>query len=105
MVQEFVTRLKTYTLPANNITLSAGDVTKICKGNPRRVALGIFSTFPTVRIYPLSQGTILSEVIPSSAFANGYWFYASAVGPLCMIEWYAYCTAVSNITVLEVVEE
>ena len=94
----------TYTFPVQNISLTDLVVTQICLGNARRIALGIYSSYSTVTIFPTSAGVIQSQIQPYLAPAGGYWYLAKEVGSLTQIEWYAYCTVPSIITVLEVVE-
>lgn len=95
----------TYSFPIQNISLTDLVVTQICLGNTRRIALGIYSSFSTVAIFPTSAGVIQSQIMPYLAPAGGYWYLAKEVGSLTQIEWYAYCTTPSIITILEVVEE
>ena len=94
----------TYSFPIQNISLTDLVVTQICLGNARRIALGIYSSYSTVSIFPTSAGVIMSQIQPYLAPAGGYWYLAKEVGSLTQIEWYAYCTVPSIITVLEVVE-
>ena len=94
-----------YSFPVNNISVFATIVTKVTKGNPRRIALGLYSSEPTMVIYPASTGVSLSQIKPAIGLGGGYWFLAQDTGPLCQLEWYAHCTTTGVITVLEVVEE
>lgn len=97
--------LHKYSFPVQNIVISATVATQACLGNTRRIALGIYSSESTMVIYPTSSGLTLSQIKPALGLGGGYWFLAGDTGPLCQLEWYAYCTNPGVITVLEVVEE
>ena len=94
-----------YSFPGTTIVLDAGIVTQVSIGNPRRIALGLFSTDSAMRIFPTSTGVLLSQISPNLATSGGYWYLASESGPLCQLDWYGYSVSGGSITVLEVVEE
>lgn len=94
-----------YSFPATTIVVNAGVQTQVVFGNPRRIALGLFSLDDQMRIFPASIGVLLSQISPALATSGGYWYLASESGPLCQLDWYAYTVSGGSITVLEVVEE
>lgn len=97
--------LHKYSFPVQNIVVGATIVTQACLGNTRRIALGIYSSEPSMVIYPMSTGVLISQIKPALGLGGGYWFLAADTGPLCQLEWYAYTTLGGTVTVLEVVEE
>jgi len=94
-----------YSFPVNTITVGAGTTIEVCKGNPKRVALGFYSLSPDLTIYPTYVGAVLSQIRPWTQNTSGIWYLAEDLGPLVQIEWYAYSTAIAYITVLQVVKE
>lgn len=97
--------LHKYSFPVQNIVLNPTTTTQVSLGNSRRIALGLYSAEPTMVIYPATTEIVLSQIYPALGLGGGYWFLAQDTGPLCQLEWYAYCTNSGTITVLEVVEE
>lgn len=95
----------TYSLPMQTIVFNANDVIQICKSNPRRVALGFYSTSTTMAIYPNASGVILSQMKPGLSTNSGMWFLADESGPLTQIEWYGYDPNSGSITIMQVVRE
>lgn len=94
-----------YSLPMNNIAYLSNAVTSVCKPNPRRVALGLYSSDQDCRIYPTAASVILSQIKPNISTNGGIWFLAADAGPLTQIEWYCYSPNAGTITVMEVVQE
>lgn len=94
-----------YSFPATTIAINANEPTQVAFGNPRRIALGLFSLDSNMVIFPTSTGVMFSQISPALATSGGYWYLASESGPLCQIDWYAYTSSGGSVTVLEVVEE
>lgn len=105
MVQFVPSILRTYTLPQANITLPAATPILVSQSNPRRIAIGMYASDASVKIYPTSSGVSASNIKPYLSSAGGYWYMASEVGPLAQIDWWAYSFSGAAITILEVVEE
>ena len=95
----------TYSLPMQTLIFSGGDTLQLCRPNPRRVAVGFYSSSTTMQIYPTSVGVIISQIKPGLSTNSGIWFLADDAGPLVQIEWYGYDISSSSITVMEVVRE
>jgi hypothetical protein len=95
----------TYSLPMQTIAFSGGDTLQLCRPNPRRVAVGFYSSSTTMQIYPTSVGVILSQIKPGLSTNSGIWFLADDAGPLVQIGWYGYDASASSITIMEVVRE
>ena len=95
----------TYNLPMVTLTLIPNQTLQVCKGNPRRVALGFYSSNTDVRIFPTSIGALLSQIKPGLSTNSGIWYLAEDSGPLVQIEWYALSDTTAYITVMQVVQE
>ena len=94
-----------YSLPMQTIVFSGGDTLQLCRPNPRRVAVGFYSSSTTMQIFPTSVGVILSQIKPGLSTNSGIWFLADDAGPLVQIEWFGYDASSSSITIMEVVRE
>ena len=95
----------TYSLPMQTIVFNGGDTLQLCRPNPRRVAVGFYSSSTTMQIYPTSVGVILSQIKPGLSTNSGIWFLADDAGPLVQIEWFGFDASSSSITIMEVVRE
>ena len=95
----------TYSLPMQTLVFSGGDTLQLCRPNPRRVAVGFYSSSTTMQIYPTSVGVILSQIKPGLSTNSGIWFLADDAGPLVQIEWFGYDASASSMTIMEVVRE
>lgn len=94
-----------YSLPMQTIAFTGGDTLQLCKPNPRRVAVGFYSSSTTMQIYPTSVGVILSQIKPGLSTNSGIWFLADDAGPLVQIEWFGYDLNPASITIMQVVKE
>jgi hypothetical protein len=95
----------TYSLPMQTIQFAGGDVLQLCRPNPRRVAVGFYSSSSSMQIYPTALGVLTSQVKPGLSTNSGIWFLAEDAGPLVQIEWFGYDLSASSITVMQVVRE
>ena len=95
----------TYSLPMQTLIFTGGDTLQLCRPNPRRVAVGFYSSSTTMQIFPTSVGVILSQIKPGLSTNSGIWFLADDAGPLVKIEWFGYDLNAASITVMEVVRE
>ena len=95
----------TYSRPMQTIVFNGGDTLQLCRPNPRRVAVGFYSSSTTMQIYPTSVGVILSQIKPGLSTNSGIWFLADDAGPLVQIEWFGFDASSSSITIMEVVRE
>lgn len=95
----------TYSLPMQTIIFSGGDTLQLCRPNPRRVAVGFYSSSTTMQIFPTAVGVVASQIKPGLSTNSGIWFLADDAGPLVQIEWFGFDSLNSSITVMEVVRE
>ena len=95
----------TYSLPMQTLSFSGGDTLQLCRPNPRRVAVGFYSSSTTMQIYPTNAGVQVSQIKPGLSTNSGIWFLSEDAGPLVQIEWFGYDASASSITILEVVRE
>ena len=95
----------TYSLPMQTIVFNGGDTLQLCRPNPRRVAVGFYSSSTTMQIYPTNAGVQVSQIKPGLSTNSGIWFLSEDAGPLVQIEWFGYDASASSITIMEVVRE
>lgn len=95
----------TYSLPMQTLVFAGGDTLQLCRANPRRVAVGFYSSSTTMQIYPTAAGVGLSQIKPGLSTNSGIWFLADDAGPLTQIEWYGFNQNPGSITIMEVVRE
>ena len=95
----------TYSLPMQTLSFSGGDTLQLCRPNPRRVAVGFYSSSTTMQIYPTNAGVQVSQIKPGLSTNSGIWFLSEDAGPLVQIEWFGYDASASSITIMEVVRE
>lgn len=95
----------TYSLPMVTLTLNLNETVQACKANPRRVAVGFYSTSTDLKIFPTSAGVVLSQIKPGLSTNSGIWFLSEDAGPLVQIEWYALSSSTAYLTVMQVVQE
>lgn len=94
-----------YSLPMQTLAFSGGDTLQLCRPNPRRVAVGFYSSSTTMQIYPTNAGVQVSQIKPGLSTNSGIWFLSEDAGPLVQIEWFGYDASASSITIMEVVRE
>lgn len=95
----------TYSLPMQTLVFSGGDTLQLCRANPRRVAVGFYSSSVTTQIFPTALGVIASQIKPGLSTNSGIWFLSEDAGPLTQIEWFGFNSANASITIMEVVRE
>jgi len=95
----------TYSLPMQTIAFAGGDTLQLCRPNPRRVAVGFYSSSATMQIYPTNAGVQVSQIKPGLSTNSGIWFLSEDAGPLVQIEWFGFDASPSSITIMEVVRE
>ena len=95
----------TYSLPMQTLAFSGGDTLQLCRPNPRRVAVGFYSSSTTMQIYPTNAGVQVSQIKPGLSTKSGIWFLSEDAGPLVQIEWFGYDASASSITIMEIVRE
>lgn len=95
----------TYSLPMQTLVFSGGDTLQLCRPNPRRVAVGFYSSSVTMQIFPTVLGVVGSQIKPGLSTNSGIWFLSEDAGPLVQIEWYGFDSANASITIMEVVRE
>lgn len=95
----------TYSLPVQTLVFAGGDTLQLCRPNPRRVAIGFYSSSVTTQIFPTAVGVVGSQIKPGLSTNSGIWYLVEDTGPLVQIEWYGYNSSNGSITIIEVVRE
>ena len=94
-----------YSLPMQTIAFAGGETLQLCRPNPRRVAVGFYSSSTSMQIFPTSVGVVLSQIKPGLSTNSGIWFLSEDAGPLVQIEWFGLDIDPASITIMEVVRE